>query len=232
MITFGETFTLSAQYLDGRSVPIHFGLENKISNRFEIYQLLSTSQMARHHLLYRLNAMRKIWFTTIHLHHPLLGEPIAVAPELDEGLLHAYLSNWVNRHLFPLTALQEVVPPVITSSSPSSTTPPSLPQPTMTRAQEPLTITVQYFMNESPTAFRIPTNWPVKNQLDLYNFLIDNWYARVYIFCATLGMRFQHKVTAFVSHPFLSSAIPVRSDITDKGFLQELTQRRAVLPSR
>lgn len=232
MITFGETLTLMAQCTDGGSFPIHFGLDNKISNRFEIYQLLSTSRMARHHLLYRLNEMRKIKFATIYLHHPLLEEPIAVAPHLDEPMLHAYLCNWVNEHLFPLTALQEVPPPVITSPAPSPTTPPSPPQPTMDEAQQPLTFTVQYFTGGPITTFKIPTTQPVRNQTELFDFLINEWYARVCIFRATFGMRFEHKVTAFVSHPFLSSAIPIKINITNEGLKQELIRQRAILPSR
>lgn len=165
--------------------------------------------------------MQKIWFTTIYLHHLLLREPIMVASELDEASLHAYLTSWVNRHLFPLMVLQDIEPPVITSPSPPSTTPHLLPQQTMVNAQEPLTITVQYFTQGPITTFKIPTNWSITNQ-DLYDFLINDWYARVHIFCATLGMRFQYNITAFLFHPFLSSAIPVKPRMTNRGFQQEL----------
>lgn len=44
MPTFRETLTLDATFTGGELSPIHIALEHRISNQFEIYQLLITSE--------------------------------------------------------------------------------------------------------------------------------------------------------------------------------------------
>jgi hypothetical protein len=101
MPTFGETLTFDTTYSDGELSPIHIALEHRISNQFEIFQLLITSQAIRMHVLYRLSGMRNGHPMMIYLHHHLLQNPIPIPPGLDERQLRSYLIHVVtDRFLF------------------------------------------------------------------------------------------------------------------------------------